>query len=326
MRRRIADRFMDNVEVVTETGCWIWVCHIRRLKGKNGERYSPRFVVAKGRTVSARVWIFEREIGPVPEGAELRSGCGVAECVNPNHSKLAYKSVLAKEARAASDRKYGGNFFCGHPKTEENSIINKDRRGRHKTCRQCTLERRRRWETEKRRRLGIGPRTKKTYCKNGHAFTPENTYSANGRRRCRACDREKGRAWRAKNAAKVAQYQRTYYYERKYGSAPPPKQAPTIFSCGHPRSAENTTTENRCRACKNERQRRPGCARCGHSLAGARVDKSGRRLCPVCFGDASKFLCGHPRTKDNMYQRRTGQQMCRACAIEKQAKIRQQKR
>lgn len=37
-----------------------------------------------------------------------------------------------------------------------------------------------------------GPKKKKSHCKNGHKFTPENTYNTpDGRRRCRTCDRER---------------------------------------------------------------------------------------------------------------------------------------
>lgn len=42
---------------------------------------------------------------------------------------------------------------------------------------------------------------RKTHCKRGHEFTPENTYwhASTGRRRCRVCRRETSRKWRAEH-------------------------------------------------------------------------------------------------------------------------------
>lgn len=37
-----------------------------------------------------------------------------------------------------------------------------------------------------------------THCKHGHEFTPENTYTLNGKRDCRECSRQLTREWRAK--------------------------------------------------------------------------------------------------------------------------------
>ena len=38
----------------------------------------------------------------------------------------------------------------------------------------------------------------KTTCPNGHRYTPSNTYVYKGRRKCRACNRERAAAYRAK--------------------------------------------------------------------------------------------------------------------------------
>ena len=45
----------------------------------------------------------------------------------------------------------------------------------------------------------------KTRCKNGHEFTPENTYiKASGSRECRSCSYQSKMAWQRKNRDKVA--------------------------------------------------------------------------------------------------------------------------
>jgi hypothetical protein len=44
-------------------------------------------------------------------------------------------------------------------------------------------------------------RRNQTHCKYGHEYTPENTgYRADGSRRCRACDRDQTRVYRARKA------------------------------------------------------------------------------------------------------------------------------
>jgi hypothetical protein len=40
--------------------------------------------------------------------------------------------------------------------------------------------------------------SRKTHCKHGHEFTPENTYLYRGGRTCRACDKRRGEEYRAR--------------------------------------------------------------------------------------------------------------------------------
>lgn len=61
------------------TGCWIWQGSTTRGYGKIGRigiRKSP---------MQAHRWMYEREIGPIPDGMVLDHLCGVTECVNPAH-------------------------------------------------------------------------------------------------------------------------------------------------------------------------------------------------------------------------------------------------
>ena len=55
------------------------------------------------------------------------------------------------------------------------------------------------------RSVEFWPSLLKTHCKNGHEFTPENTYSkpatCTGRRQCRTCNREAVRRYKARKVA-----------------------------------------------------------------------------------------------------------------------------
>lgn len=119
-----------------ETGCIVWV------GGISAKGYG-RFVV-NSRRVTAHRWIYERTVGPVPDGIVLDHLCRVRSCVNVAHLE------------AVSNRE---NIVRGVGATARN--------------------------------------LRKTHCKNGHEFTPENTRykrrykrSAYHGRICRICARK----------------------------------------------------------------------------------------------------------------------------------------
>ena len=62
---------------------------------------------------------------------------------------------------------------------------------------------------------GIGPsaiNSRKTHCKHGHKFTPENTYTwRNGNRTCRICSNNLKKTYREKNREKIATHSRKVY-------------------------------------------------------------------------------------------------------------------
>jgi hypothetical protein len=60
---------MDRVEMVTESGCWIW------MGGLNSSGYGPH----------RRFW--ERANGRVPAGLEIDHRCEVECCVCPGHMR-----------------------------------------------------------------------------------------------------------------------------------------------------------------------------------------------------------------------------------------------
>jgi hypothetical protein len=58
------------------------------------------------------------------------------------------------------------------------------------------------WENSSRGNSPAAVNARKTHCIHGHEFTPENTMTDHGYgRKCRECDRERSRKWRAKQKA-----------------------------------------------------------------------------------------------------------------------------
>ena len=85
---------------------------------------------------------------------------------------------------------------------------------------------------------------RKTHCKNGHEFTPENTMpQTNGGRGCRTCNSERARAW----------------YEANKGDRQPDNKTKTHCKRGHEFTEENTLRRKdggrQCRACSKAASR-----------------------------------------------------------------------
>lgn len=60
------------------TGCWIW------LRGTTENGYGVLAVDGRKR-VKAHRWVYEQEVGPIPEGMALHHKCENPRCVNPAH-------------------------------------------------------------------------------------------------------------------------------------------------------------------------------------------------------------------------------------------------
>ena len=89
-------------------------------------------------------------------------------------------------------------------------------------------------------RHGHHPSAKKTHCKNGHEFTPENTNTTSSGRQCRTCNNERAKAW----------------YEAHKGPKQTDNKAKTHCLRGHEFTPENTFQRKdgrECRACMKVR-------------------------------------------------------------------------
>jgi HNH endonuclease len=73
----IRDRIEENIERITESGCWIWMRAVDedgygRIKVKNSNR-------------GAHKRSYEEFVGPVPDGIFVCHRCDIPSCVNPHH-------------------------------------------------------------------------------------------------------------------------------------------------------------------------------------------------------------------------------------------------
>lgn len=140
------NRRLSPVEYVEEdhgytTPCWIW----QRQTDPNG--YGRI-----GGLLAHRV-VYEREVGPIPEGLELDHLCRVPSCVNPGHVEPVTHRVNVVRGMAPSAIKYRSNR-CGkgHEFTPENTYTHPNGTRR---CRECNhIRNKERWQEKKRRRSG----------------------------------------------------------------------------------------------------------------------------------------------------------------------------
>jgi hypothetical protein len=125
-RQSIRDRALSNYVVDPETGCWIW---------NSLDRHGYGTVRFEGSLHLAHRLMYERTIGPVPEGLDLDHLCRNRACANPDH----LEPVTRKE-NVARGLMVGLRTHCknGHPWIEENKIATGD--GRHERCRICHRE------------------------------------------------------------------------------------------------------------------------------------------------------------------------------------------
>lgn len=181
---RLLLRFLKFVKYDPRSGCYVWT----GAKNKNGyglftidyAQYGPHRLV------------YELLVDRIPPGLEVHHDCENHSCVTPAHLKTVThaENLLLSDTKAAQN---ASKTHCknGHPFTPENTVINP--KG-HRVCRTCKLARER--SARKKKRMAQGktlapPNKAKTHCKNGHEYTPENTYVDKlGRRSCRECRRK----------------------------------------------------------------------------------------------------------------------------------------
>jgi hypothetical protein len=88
----LIDRLLSRVEIITESGCWIWMgCVDQKGYGRIASRFkcSP----LKAYRVS-----YELFVGQIPTGKVVRHKCDVSCCINPFHLEVGTQKDNAKDA------------------------------------------------------------------------------------------------------------------------------------------------------------------------------------------------------------------------------------
>ena len=110
--------------------CWFW------HSGLGQDGYG-RFTV-NGRRALAHRWVYEQEVGPIPDGLVLDHLCRVRNCVRPDHLEPVTnrENILRGTSPPAV---HARKMHCvnGHEFTPENTYR---RLSGGRSCRQCTNE------------------------------------------------------------------------------------------------------------------------------------------------------------------------------------------
>lgn len=114
---------------VDERGCWLWLGHTQKAGG-----YGV-FADKGGKQVLAHRWIYERLMGPIPEGKEIDHLCRVRRCVNPQHLEAVTRAENIRRGSAPLFQISKTHCPQGHPYNRENTRINK---AGGRVCRACT--------------------------------------------------------------------------------------------------------------------------------------------------------------------------------------------
>jgi len=113
LSREQVERFHSSYEVVTESGCWIWMKHTHLGYG---------YFNADNKHYRAHRWIYQHLIGPIPGHLQCDHLCRVRCCVNPYHIRITSNRVnsLASNSPAALNFQ---KTHCnkGHAFTPENT-------------------------------------------------------------------------------------------------------------------------------------------------------------------------------------------------------------
>ncbi|MBT2430556.1 HNH endonuclease [Streptomyces sp. ISL-112] len=208
------------------SGCWMFGGAPNPVNG-----YCGIYVHGAGTRPAHRV-AYELLVGPIPVNMEIDHlchtwdrncpggmDCSHRRCVNPEHLEPVSRMENHRRSlspAAINERKT--HCDSGHEFTPSNTILRKLQTPaglrERRACRECE----RQWRTKRPpRRQGSAapaeirrsdPSELKTHCKNGHEFTPENTYvkpywhGDGGFRQCRECMREQQRAYRERRRVK----------------------------------------------------------------------------------------------------------------------------
>lgn len=115
-------RFMAKVEMVTESGCWIWT------KNLTWNGYG-QFFSSDRKALRAHRYAYAALVAPIPDGLCVLHRCDAPACVNPAHLFLGTKTDNMRDAMAKGrNLPLGKGESHSHAKLTEDNVIEIRRR------------------------------------------------------------------------------------------------------------------------------------------------------------------------------------------------------
>ncbi len=117
--------------------CWLWTGEINRAG--YGTANPTRLLGRRGTRLAHRL-VWEKLVGPIPEGMTLDHLCRVRNCVNPDHLEPVTAAENIRRGYSPGARAFrSGTCVRGHERNETNMHI--DPRSGARQCRACLRDR-----------------------------------------------------------------------------------------------------------------------------------------------------------------------------------------
>ena len=134
-REKLKHKLETNIEIIPETGCWIWV------GGQYGNGYGYVTLGSengKQKFALAHRASYEVLVGPIPKGLTLDHKCRVRCCINPAHLEpVTHRENCLRGVGLTNARNFWlSRTHCsnGHEYSDANVRI---RKNGNRTCREC---------------------------------------------------------------------------------------------------------------------------------------------------------------------------------------------
>lgn len=180
---------------VNQCGCWEWTAYV------DHQGYG-KFMGPNHQTRRAHRYVYQELVRELARTEHLDHLCRNRRCVNPDHLDVVEHVVNVRRGVAGINNSRKTHCKYGHEFTPSNTIRNSLGQ---RNCKECTRriarQNTRRWRGTPDDAV---PNAEKTHCKQGHEFTPGNTYvRKGGGRSCRECVRQSQARYKARKRAAV---------------------------------------------------------------------------------------------------------------------------